>query len=57
MYAEKKPTMSRNEAVLKDLPGEFYTIEANDKIPDNCKCPAVLIQAAQNQRCKQIQQL
>ena len=26
-----------------------YLIETNDKIPDNCKYPLALIQAAQNQ--------
>ena len=29
--------------------GKLYTIEANDKIPANCKYPLALIQAAQNQ--------
>ena len=48
MYAENDPAMKRNEAVLNELPGQLYTIEANDKIPDNCKYPLVLIQAAQN---------
>ena len=47
MYAENEPAMKRNEA---DLPGEFYTLEANDKIPDNCKYPLALIQAAQNEK-------
>ena len=42
--------MKRNEAVLTELPGELYTIEANVKIPDNCKYPLALIQAAQNQK-------
>ena len=50
MYAENEPTMKRNQAVLNDLPGELYTIEANEKIPDNCKYPLVLIQAVQNQK-------
>ena len=50
MIAENQPAMKRNEAVLSDLPGELYTIEANDKIPDNCKYPLALIQAAQNQK-------
>ena len=36
--------MKRNNAVLNDL----YTIEATDKIPDNCKHPLRGIQAAQN---------
>ena len=30
--------MKRNEIVLNDLPGQLYTIESNDKTPDNCKC-------------------
>ena len=34
------------------MPGEFYTIEANDKIADNCKYPLTLIQAARNQKQK-----
>ena len=37
MYEENLPAMKRNEAVLNDLPGQLDTIEANDKIPDNCK--------------------
>ena len=32
MYAENEPAMKRNEAVLNDLPGQLYTIEANGKI-------------------------
>ena len=31
IYAENKPAMKRNNAVLNDLPGELYTIEADDK--------------------------
>ena len=50
MFAENKPAMKQNEAVLNDLPDELYTIEANDKIPGNCKYPLATIQAAQNQR-------
>ena len=30
MYAENEPAIKRNEAVLNELPGELYTIEAND---------------------------
>ena len=45
-YAENEPAMKKNEAVLNELPGELYTIEANDKIPNNCKYPLTLIQAA-----------
>ena len=50
MYAENKPAMKRNDAVLNDLPGELYTIEAHDKIPDNYKYPLATIQAAQNRK-------
>ena len=50
MYAENEPAMKRNEAVLNNLPGELYTIEAADKIPDSCKYPLALIEAAQNQK-------
>ena len=42
--------IKRNEAVLNDQPGELYTIESNDKIPDNCKYPLALIQATHNQK-------
>ena len=49
-YAEKRPAISRNEAVLNNLPGELYTIEADDKTPDNCKCLLAMILAAQNQK-------
>ena len=54
MYAENDPAIKRNEPFLTELPGEIYTIEANDKFPDNWKypleIPIALIQAAQNQR-------
>ena len=50
MYAENEPAMKRNQAVLNDLPGELYAIEANDKFPDNIKYSLVLIQAVQNQK-------
>ena len=42
--------MKRNDVVLNDLLGELYTIEADDKIPDNCKYPVATIQAAQDQK-------
>ena len=48
MYAENEPAIKRNEAVLNEFPSELYIMEANDKIPDNCKYPLALIQAAQN---------
>ena len=38
--------MERNKVVQNDLPGELYTTEDNDEIPDNCKYPLGLIQAA-----------
>ena len=44
----------RNDAILNEccsnLPGKLYTIEADDKIPDNCKHPLATIQTAQNQK-------
>ena len=36
--------LKRNDAVLNDLPGEFYSIEADDKIPNNFKYPLSRIQ-------------
>ena len=50
MYVKIEPAMKRNEAVLNNLPGHLYTIETCDNIPDNCKYPLALIQAAQNQK-------
>ena len=38
MYVENELGMKR--VVLNHLPGELYTIEANDKIPDNCTYPS-----------------
>ena len=46
MYAENTAAMKRDDVVLNELPGEPYTIEANDKIPDNCQYSLALIQAA-----------
>ena len=42
--------MKRNDAVLNDLPGKLYIIEAHDKIPDNCKYLLATIQSAQSQK-------
>ena len=40
MYSENELTMKWNNAVLNDLPGDLYKIEAADKIPDNFKYPS-----------------
>ena len=50
IYAKNELAMKKNEAVLNELPGELYRIEANDKIPDNCRYSLTLTQAAQNQK-------
>ena len=50
MYAENEPAMKKNKAVLNDLLCPIYTIETNDKIPDNCKYTLALTQATQNQK-------
>ena len=42
MHKENEPATKINEAVLNELCGELYTIEANDKIPDDCKYPLAL---------------
>ena len=42
--------MKRNDVVLNDLPCELYTVEADDKIPDNCKYPLATIQVAHDQK-------
>ena len=50
MYAKTKPAMERNKAVLNDLHGELYTVEADDKVPDNCKYSLAMTEATQNQK-------
>ena len=50
MYVVNEPVMKKNEAVLNYLLGDLYTIETNDKIPDNYKDLATLIQATQNEK-------
>ena len=50
VYAENKAAMERNKAVLNDFADQFYTIEAIEKISDNCKYPLALFQTAQNQK-------
>lgn len=42
--------MEKNEAILKDLTDELYTVEANEKIPGNCKYQVKLLQVVQNQK-------
>ena len=50
MYPENNPDMKRNDAVVNYVPGKLYIIEADDKIPDNCKYILAAIQAAKNQK-------
>ena len=50
MSAENEPAMKRNEAVLNELPGKLYTVDANAKIPDNRKYPLAIIKSAHNQK-------
>lgn len=38
----------KNQTVLNNSPGEVYSTEANDKIPDGCRYPSFVIQAVQN---------
>ena len=50
MYAENETAIGRNKAVLNNFRGELYTIEVDDKNPDNCKYPLAMIIVAQNQK-------
>ena len=50
MYPENERAIGRNVAVLHNLPGELYTIEADNKMLDNYKYPLAMILAAQNQK-------
>ena len=50
MYGENEPAIRRKETVLNNLLGELYTIEADDKIPDNCNNSLAMIEAAPNQK-------
>ena len=45
MYSENEPAIERNVAVLSDLPGEFYKIKTDDKIPVNCKYSLATVQS------------
>ena len=49
IYAENESAVKRNDTVLNDLPGDLYTIQANDKIPDKCKHPIATTHTAQYQ--------
>ena len=50
MYVENAPVVLINQTVPNKLPGKVYSIEANDKILDELRCPFFMIQAAQNQK-------
>lgn len=39
----------RNQAILNST-GEVYSVEVNDKIPDDCRYPFFVIKPAQNQQ-------
>ena len=48
IYAKNTSTVLRNQNVLNNLPGEVYSTENNDKIPDDCRYLFFVIQSAQN---------
>ena len=50
MYPENAARVLRKQTVLNNLTGKVYSIEANNIIPNDFKCPFSLIQAAQNQK-------
>ena len=54
IYAENEAARKKDEAVLIDLPSEFYAIEADEKITNNSKHPLVITQACQKAENKQI---
>ena len=43
MYTESAPTVLRNQTVLNNLPDEVYSVEANEKTPDDCRYPLSVI--------------
>ena len=48
MYEENESALKRHGALLNDLLGQLYIIEANGKISHECQYPLPLIQAAQS---------
>ena len=50
IYAGNASTLLRNQIALNNLPGEVYSIEDNDKSPDDCSYPFSVIQSAQSQK-------
>ena len=50
MHPENAPIVLRNQTFLNNLPGDRYSIEANDKIPNGFRYPFSIIQATQNQK-------
>lgn len=48
-YAENAPTVLRSQTALDTLPGEIYSIEANNKITNNCAYSFSAIEAVKNQ--------
>lgn len=49
IYAENAPTVLRSQTALDTLPGEIYSIEANNKITNNCAYSFSAIEAVKNQ--------
>ena len=45
IYAENETDLKRNEVALNDIPGDFYTVGVNEKIPDNWKNLLATIEA------------
>ena len=49
IYAENAPTVLRSQTALDNLPGEIYSIEANNKITNNCAYSFSAIEVVKNQ--------
>ena len=39
MYAKNAPTVLRKQTISNSLPGKVYSVELNEKISDNLRCP------------------
>ena len=49
IYVENAPAVLRSQTALDNLPGEIYSIEANNKITNNCAYSFSAIEVVKNQ--------
>ena len=54
MYPQNAQKVSQNQTVLNNLTSELYSIDGNEKIPNDCRYPIFVTQARQSKKDRRL---